>query len=182
MAVMTLQNLVLRGVAVLQDGPAVLTRQGQGYRAVQQAPAPYSKRHPSPRILRTVTVPNRARLADHSDERSAKRAGRPGCRAGVSVRRSLALAGASRSAAPGALRKGGASLMAAGRIGPMMAEALATNGQADPGCFPGAAATNLRAAISWRARSQEGECRASLSDFSRAAGSSTTSTRGKGVR
>jgi hypothetical protein len=182
MAVMTLQNLVLRGVAVLQDGPAVLTRQGQGYRAVQQVPASYSKRRPSPRILRTVTEPNRARLADHTDERSAKRAGRPGCWAGVSVCRSLAPAGASRSGVRSALRKRGASLMAAGRIGPMMAEALATRAQANPGCAPTAAATNLRAALTWRASSQEGECRASLSDFSRAAGSSTTSTRGKGVR
>jgi hypothetical protein len=180
MAEMTLQNLVLRGVAVLTDGRAVLTRPGQGYQAVEQAPVPFSKRHPSDGIVPTAPEPDC--LADHRDERSGKRAGRPGCRAGVSVRRSLARAGASRRGVPSAFRMGGASLMAAGRIGPLMAEALATNGQANPGCSPKAAATNLRAAISWRARSQGGECRASLLGRSRAAGSSTASTRGKGDR
>jgi hypothetical protein len=182
MALMTLNHLVLRGVAVLTDGQADLTRPGQGYQGVVQPPVPFSKRHPSSRVLRIVAGPERARLADHTDERAAKRAGRPGCRAGVSVCRSLAPTSASRSALSRTLRKGGASLMAAGRIGPMMAEALATNGQANPGCFPNAAATNLRAADLWRVRSQGGERRAVLLGFGRAGGASTASTRGKGDR
>jgi hypothetical protein len=175
MALMTRKALVLRGVSVLRDGTADQTRFGRGYQGVQQRPAPFSKRHPSPR--------DPERLAAHRDVRDAGRAGRPGCWAGVSVSRSLALAGASRSAAVRTLREGGASLMAAGRIGPMMAGALATKGQANPGCTLTAAATNLRAAsaLSWRACSQGGERRAGLSDVRRTGGSSTASTRGKGA-
>lgn len=184
MAENTLKNLVLRGVAVLRDGLAVRTRRGQGYRGQVQVPAPISKRHPSPRTPRTMTEPEPRRLDDHCDERAARRAGRPAGGAGVPNRRSLALAGASRSTNSLALRKGGASLMAAGRIGPLMAGALATRGQANPGCSRPAAAPDLRAAsaLSWRARSQGGERRAGLPDLSRAGGSSTASTRGKGAR
>jgi hypothetical protein len=180
---MTLKTLVLRGVSVVRDGMASLTRHGQGYQRVQQAPVPFSQRHPSFRTPRLVTDPEPRRLAD-KDECATTRAGRPGCGAGVSVRRSLALAGASRRIALPALREGGASLLAAGRIGPQMAEALATKGQANPGCTLTAAAPNLRTAdsLSWRARSQGGERRAGLLDVARAGGSSTASTRGKGVQ
>jgi len=92
MAVFNLDNLVLRGVAGNGNVANGLTRIGT-YPVDGQTPAlAMSQRHPSPGCRPTAAEPERQR--DHVDERDVKhaseRAGRPGSRAGVLVRRSPA--------------------------------------------------------------------------------------------
>ena len=92
MAVFNLDNLVLRGVA--GNGNVANGRSRIGtYPVDGQTPAlAISMRHPSPGCRQTDAEPERQR--DHVDERDVKhaseRAGRPGSRAGVLVRRSPA--------------------------------------------------------------------------------------------
>src|SRR5262249_26887234 len=99
------------------------------------------------------------------DVRVVRRAGRPGCWAGVPV------------------CQGGTSPMAAGRIGSAMATAAAALDRARPGRLQTGSATNLRTAgtLGWRACSQEGKCRTGLPALSRAGEASTPWTRGEGA-
>jgi hypothetical protein len=96
MAVFHLATLVLRGVSVLSDGPAVGLRLGS-YETESQAKAtPISMRHPSPGISWPM-IETRGRQfpkAYANGNCYALRAGRPGSRAGVLVRRSPAPTGA----------------------------------------------------------------------------------------
>ena len=184
MALMTRKPLVLCGVSVLRDGAAVQTRLGLGYQGNRQAPAPFSMRHPSPQVPRTEPEPRRHDVdPGDRDVGVVKRAGRPGCWAGVPVSRKPALR-ASRSPATRVLRKRGTSLMAAGRTGSAIADAAAAVDQARSGRLQTGLATDLRTAgaLGWRHGSQDGECRAGLPAFSRAGEASTLSTRGEGAK
>jgi hypothetical protein len=168
MALMTPRTLVLSGVSVLRDGTAVQTRLGLGYQGDKQAPAPFSMRHPSPHAPRGETEPEPRRVVDdfvNRDVRVVKRAGRPGCWAGVPV------------------RQGRTSPMAAGRIGSAIATAAAALDRARPGRLQTGSATNLRTAgaLAWRPCSQEGKCRTGLPALRRAGEASTPSTRGEGA-
>ena len=83
MAVKTLENLVLRGVAVLvKDALTVETRRGLGYHGVVEPMVPISIRSPKPANpqanARLRQFPEQDSLADTA----AKRAGRLDCQAG----------------------------------------------------------------------------------------------------
>jgi len=89
MAVIHLESLVLRGVSVLGDGPAVGLRLGsyEGQTQIHKA-TPFTKRHPSPGCPTAMPETNgrhypRASALGNS---AVRRAGRPGSRAGVLVR------------------------------------------------------------------------------------------------
>ena len=88
MAVRTRETLVLRGVPVVRDGVAVEARLGVGYQGLEQSPAPFSMRHPSPKNPRHAIDPD-AQALPGAGRRQA-RAGRPGYSAGVSHCRSRA--------------------------------------------------------------------------------------------
>ena len=183
MALITRTTLVRCGVSVLRDGTADQTRLGLGYQG-NQAPAPVSMRHLSPHAPRTEPEPRRP-VVDHlnRDVCVVKRAGRPGCWAGVPHSRKLALT-AGRSPRSRVLQERGASLMAAGRAGSVIAAAAAAVDQARSGRLRTGSATNLRTAavLGWRPCSQDGKCRTGLPEFTRAGEASTLSTRGKGAK
>jgi hypothetical protein len=184
MALMTRTTLVRCGMSVLRDGTADATRLGLGYQGGNQAPAASSVRHLSPHAPRTEPEPRRP-VVDrlNHDVGAVKRAGRPGCWAGVPHSRMLVLA-ASRSPVSRVLRQRGASLMAAGRAGSEIAAAAAAVDQARSGRLRTGSATTLRpaGAPGWRIGSQGGKCRTGLPEFTRAGEASMRSTRGKGAK
>src|SRR5262245_20042889 len=93
MVLTTAESLVLRGVSVLGDGQAVSLRLGS-YEAKTQAKAiPFSMRHLSLGCHSTVQMIGRRPFPPGNPDgnETVERAGRPGSRAGVLVRRSPAI-------------------------------------------------------------------------------------------
>jgi hypothetical protein len=98
MAVFMLESLVLRGVAVLSDGPAVNLRRGTGYAGDPRTPEiAFSMRHPSPGCAQDFGQPAmRLNQAEYLRvDESACGAGRSHGRAGVLSRSTAILAGRS---------------------------------------------------------------------------------------
>jgi hypothetical protein len=128
MAVFHLATLVLRGVSVVSDGPAVGLRLGS-YETESQAKAtPISMRHPSPGQTWPM-IETRGRQfpkAYANGNCDALRAGRPGSRAGVLVRRSPAPTGAGGTTRTWFHTVGGPSMTAVTSLCPIKAKRVAT--------------------------------------------------------
>jgi hypothetical protein len=186
MALNTLESLVLRGVAVLRDGVAVEARLGLGYQGTEQSPASISMRHPSSHNPRHGNQPDARTLpgADKRQDRVAPRAGRPGCAMGVPHSRSRAVR-ATGSLARRVLQARGSSLTAVWRLCRIAAGAPAAGAKARSGRFPTATTTTrLQATRGLTAsRRLHGGKRGSafMPGFTRARGTSTTPTRGRGA-
>ena len=93
MAVITRENLVLRGASVVLGGMTAWVRPAREYRVVAGTPAfPISMRHPSPSSQDLNQPEPRLNRSHESDADAAVlRAGRSDCFAGVPVRRSSAI-------------------------------------------------------------------------------------------
>lgn len=128
MAVFHLATLVLRGVSVLSDGPAVGLRLGS-YETESRAKAtPISMRHPSPGHP-WPTIETRGRQFPQANAEGncyALRAGRPGSRAGVLVRRSPAPTSAGGTTRAWFPTVGGPSMTAVTRLRPIKAKRVAS--------------------------------------------------------
>jgi len=129
MAVIHVESLVLRGVSVLGDGPAVSLRLGsyEGQTQIHKA-TPFTKRHPSPGCPTFMPETNGRHFPDANAQGNSavRRAGRPGSRAGVLGRRSPAPSAGRTNVDRWSAAVGGPKFTAAARLCPVRAKQAAS--------------------------------------------------------